>query len=194
VIRRARAGDFEAMGRIHRDAYPVDHLSGRLGLGALRDLNRELCGGEAVCLVCEGEEGRIEGFVIADLAENLRGANRRFMLGHAWEVAWLFVRNPRALAQKLGSLWGRVGRGRRVVGSRASMRVVSIAVSPGALGRSVGRRLLVALEKELRERAVEWYGLSVKETNRRAVQFYQRYGFAEEGRGDGGVYFIKRVR
>ena len=74
------------------------------------------------------------------------------------------------------------------------MRVASIAVSPGAQGRSVGRALLVALEKELRGRAVEWYGLSVKETNRRAVQFYQRYGFAEEGREDGGVYFIKRVR
>jgi len=97
-----------------------------------------------------------------------------------WFEALLRVRSRRRVA-----LVAEVGG--RVVGFAIAYRrgrvayVDSIAVDPGYRGRGIGSELLSQLERSLRQAGVGLVALSVKDGNKRALDFYLRNGYALRG-------------
>ena len=65
------------------------------------------------------------------------------------------------------------------VGGMASSRaeLVSIAVHPDHRGQGIASSLMDATLRRLRRRGISRFHLMVKVTNRRAIRFYERYGF-----------------
>lgn len=73
--------------------------------------------------------------------------------------------------------------GSKVVGyeiarlARGAASLESIAVAPAARGKGAADALLRSLLRRLRRRQVPRLALMVKINNRRAIAFYERYGF-----------------
>ncbi len=66
---------------------------------------------------------------------------------------------------------------------------LTIAIDPAAQGRGVGRALFVEFMQRLRERGdVDRLELIARESNQRAIEFYESLGFRQEGR------FESRIR
>jgi ribosomal protein S18 acetylase RimI-like enzyme len=71
-----------------------------------------------------------------------------------------------------------------IVGTREPAlggRVLLFAVDPVAQGQGVGRALLRSLSTEMALENVRQVALEVRADNRRAIDFYQRHGFAVTG-------------
>lgn len=61
-------------------------------------------------------------------------------------------------------------------------RLYSIATSPAARGRGVGRRLMDALERAAKKRGCDRLRLEVREKNRPAIALYESLGYRRIGR------------
>ena len=77
--------------------------------------------------------------------------------------------------------------------SNAKFRLFSIATLAGSQNKGVGAAMLNFLEQELLKRGIELYGLSVKDSNNGAIQFYERHGFVKEKSYLGSSYYIKKI-
>lgn len=71
--------------------------------------------------------------------------------------------------------------------------LVSVHVDPAAQGRGIGRALVVASVRVLRERDESVIALNVTEGNRRAIALYERLGFVRTLGPDYGWYSRARV-
>lgn len=100
--------------------------------------------------------------------------------GYEWFEAMVRVRSRRRkiLVAELGG---------EVVGFAVAYRyrgaayVDSIAVEPRLRGHGIGSALLDELERELRGEGAELVALSVKDENKRALNFYLRRGYSVRG-------------
>ncbi len=59
--------------------------------------------------------------------------------------------------------------------------LLNITVAPDRQGQGWGHMMLDALRLWSRRRGAEWLWLEVRESNRRALQVYERYGFRRVG-------------
>jgi len=99
---------------------------------------------------------------------------------YEWFEAMIRVRSRRrkVLVAELGG---------EVVGFAVAYRyrnlayIDSIAVKPEARGAGVGSRLLAELERALKDKGSELVALSVKDRNKRALDFYLRNGYSLKG-------------
>jgi ribosomal protein S18 acetylase RimI-like enzyme len=65
-----------------------------------------------------------------------------------------------------------------------SFGIQAIAVDPKHAGRGVGKALIEACEDVARRRGLEWIYLAVETNNTKAIQFYERQGWAKVTKGD----------
>jgi ribosomal protein S18 acetylase RimI-like enzyme len=70
--------------------------------------------------------------------------------------------------------------------ARPLRNVHDLAVLPEWRGRGVGRALLAAAEDRARQRGCCKLTLEVQDSNRRALQLYERFGFSDFVIGDSG--------
>ena len=79
------------------------------------------------------------------------------------------------VAERGGRIWGYsitcTGSGRA--------EIVSIAVDPEGRGRGAASSLIASTIRRLKRRRIEYLGLMVKVTNRRAQRFYEHWGFTK---------------
>ena len=71
--------------------------------------------------------------------------------------------------------------------------LTAIVVDPSAQGRGVGRALVGAFEKFLRDAAVPAYRLDTQIANHPANQFYRGQGFEEAARRADSIVFVRRL-
>ena len=86
-------------------------------------------------------------------------------------------------------------------GDRNGAEVISLAVDPHFRGRGVASALMAGTMRRLRRRSIPKASLTVKETNRRARRFYERWGFRRVRRvrgyyedGRDGIRMVAEVR
>ncbi|MDP7573186.1 MAG: GNAT family N-acetyltransferase, partial [Myxococcota bacterium] len=70
--------------------------------------------------------------------------------------------------------------------ARPLLNIHDLAVLPEWRGRGVGRALLAAAEDRARQRGCCKLTLEVQDSNRRALQLYERFGFSDFVIGDSG--------
>jgi len=83
----------------------------------------------------------------------------------------------------------------------ARAELVSVAVDPVERARGIGSALMNSTLRRLRRRGVGRFTLTVRDSNRRARKFYERYGFAKLRKlpgyyedGENGVLMRKMLR
>lgn len=171
-VRLALPTDARAIARLHREEISEGFLA-LLGEGFLRRLYRRVAITDgSFVFVTTHADGTVTGFVA--VAESTGRLYRAFL-----------VRD--GLAASLGALGGLARHPRQVLetlrhglggsGTPESAEILALAVSPGARGHGLGRRLVTEATSELRRRGVATAHVVTAATNDPAQRTYRACGF-----------------
>lgn len=173
---------------VHMNAYPKGHFTNLLGKPDLSNYYRELILNSDISLVAESGR-RLVGFLISGThvahgVANFTRDNRALLLR-------ILLLNPAMAIEKVTSLT--LSRMSKVEKSKATFRIMSIAVDSKAMRGGIGAFLIRELETMLAGLDVKLIGLSVRKGNQNAIDFYHRIGFAVEMQSRWALYFVKPV-
>lgn len=175
--------------RIHKKSYGKDHFSASFTMRDLMEYYDSYINMNAYCYISVDDAGSIVGFVIAGY--NTSKSLQNFIASHKIKLVLYLIWSPRELWNKvLAKIYGLFAENRR---SSASLRLLSIAVDPTFQNRGYGAQIIRCLESKLLENGEKVYGLSVRKTNIRAIEFYNNNGFVVEMRDRTNVYYMKKL-
>ncbi len=169
--------DVPVVVRIHIESFPGFFLS-FLGPGFLRLFYAETLRDEAgIGIVATDEAGHPVAFVAGVTGQT--GFFRRLLRGAKWRFALAacgaLVRRPTIAGRLLRAL----RRPKDAATSSAEACLMSVAVSPAAQGRGLGRDLVTAFGAEVRRRGSRSYCLTTDAVKNDTVNaFYGSQGFA----------------
>ena len=164
----------KAVALLHRDCIPTGFLSS-LGPSFLRGLYRGIASSSvAFGHVWQDEAGEVLGFIAC--AESTGKAYKNIILRHGWRMTLpllRFVLRVSVIKRIIETLLYPA----EVGDDLPRAEVLSIAVSPEARGRGVGRTLMETAMRDFADRGVSQARVAVWSKNETANQFYQRLGF-----------------
>jgi ribosomal protein S18 acetylase RimI-like enzyme len=182
-------GKLMQIAEIHALAYSLDHFTSNFSLTKLAEYNQMLIEASNICLVAL-EGGNVIGFLIA--GENLSEAVKKFTTDNRVWLIFQLLKTPFILLAKILEIIQIKFYPSRQ--SKAKFRLLSVAVLPNFQNRGVGTKILDFFEQELSRRNINAFGLSVKSTNKDAINFYKRNGFIYENNYLGSIYYIKYLK
>lgn len=174
---------------IHFNAYLDDHFTNALSVAKLKEYYLLLAKGEVFSFVLY-VDARPAGFLLC--GEGLNTKVKAYVYKNFLSMVWILLRNPRFLFPKIKSFLTRFRKSKWR--SKASVRVLSIAVSKDQQGRGIGKKMMQILEDKLREHHEDTYGLSVKNKNVSAITFYESIGFVKEHSDAKSSYYWKSIK
>lgn len=174
---------------VHIDAYPDGHFTNLLSRPHLLQYYRELILNSDISLVAEAGHS-VLGFLISGTQVSRGVAN--FTHSHRALLMRILLLHPAMAAEKMSLLLN--ARLFKLAKSKATFRIMSIAVDPKAMRAGIGARLISELDTLLLGRGVTQVGLSVRKSNRNAIDFYNRLGFSVEMQNQWAVYYVKPTR
>jgi ribosomal protein S18 acetylase RimI-like enzyme len=178
----------DQIAKIHLLAYSSDHFTSGFGLERLIEYNSNLIEASNLSVVAI-DNNEVLGFIIA--GENVAAGVSKFTReNRGWLMLQLVKRPSILLAKIMAMIQKRVN---PTQPSKAKFRLLSIASKPGSQSKGVGKEMLHFFEQELLRRGVPCYGLSVRNKNQRAIQFYERHGFVKEKEYLGSSYYFKQL-
>ncbi len=188
TYRTATPHDLPAVAGIYLRAFPESLQQLRspdLTVTAVADVLRAPLAADPECIaVAEAGEEGIVGYIIAPRDAG-RIASAALRTGLPLRSLWHWLTGRYHL-----SLWGvghmildklHTGRAWRMPGGDVPARVVSVAVHPEWQGRGVGRGLMEAALRRLREAGVAQVRLEVRPENTPARRLYESLGFEAIG-------------
>jgi ribosomal protein S18 acetylase RimI-like enzyme len=178
----------EQIAKIHLLAYSSDHFTSGFGFDKLIQYNLRLIEASDLSVVAV-DNNEVLGFIIA--GENVAAGVSKFTRENRGWLMLQLVKRPSILLTKIISMI-RI-RINPTQPSKAKFRLLSISTTPGSQSKGVGKEMLHFFEQELLRRGVPYYGLSVKNMNRRAIKFYERHGFVKEKEYLGSSYYLKKL-
>jgi glycosyltransferase involved in cell wall biosynthesis/ribosomal protein S18 acetylase RimI-like enzyme len=176
-IRPGVRADAPALAKLHRESLPLAFLPS-LGDGVLTRLYRAMVDEDrSVVLVAENGNG-VAGFAAG--TTSVRSMYRRFWIRHGLRAA--LAAAPRLARPSVlrGAL--ETARYPAVATGLPQAELLSIAVSPDARAKGVGRTLAEGVIHELGKRGAEEVKVVVDADNQQANRLYQRLGFRPAGR------------
>ena len=173
---------------IHREAYSNEHFTSSFSIKKLVEYNSALISASDITIVAE-EDGII-GFIIA--GENIAAGVRQFTEKNRIWILGRLLQKPIHFFSKISiMIQTRLNPPKP---SQAQFRLLSIATRPDTQSKGIGADMIDFLEKELLKLKINIYGLSVKSSNNRAINFYECNGFIREKVFTGSSFFIKRIQ
>lgn len=178
----------ESIITIHNLSYDQEHFTSLFNIVKLSEYYRKLiCAGD-VSLV-HFENKCLVGFVIA--GENISRGVSDFTSENKSYLIKLLLCNPKFLLQKVISKIKIVFS--KNTSSGSSFRLLSIAVHPDYHSKGIGSKLLANFERKLAEKNIGSYGLSVRSSNIKAINFYIKMGLKIAKIQHGSIYFFRQV-
>jgi ribosomal protein S18 acetylase RimI-like enzyme len=187
ALRALAPADLPQVARVHRIAFPGSLLT-LLGKEVAERyyLWQLVDGPHEVTAVGVFDVDRLVGFLIGGTFRgSLSGfvhANRSFLVRRVAARPWLAM-SPE-VQRRLRSAWPWAGQRRSPVGAAtrtaAHFGILAIAVEPQAQGTGVGRTLLEAAEREAVDAGFTAMSLTVRNSNLRAMAFYERMGWQKQ--------------
>jgi ribosomal protein S18 acetylase RimI-like enzyme len=178
----------ERFGRQHAAAVAALHgasLSGllaQLGPAALRAYYIACAESPLATAFVALDGSTVQGFVLGSTATSdlRRDVIRRNPVGVVAGIVAGVLRRPTVLRWLIRSERGPDSG----FYNATAPELIYLAVSPGQRGRGMGRRLVDAFADAMRAAGQTRFELSVDESNREGVAFYERLGFARLGEYD----------
>lgn len=190
IVETATHGDLAGIAALHRRSF-ADHFLGRYPEHLLAQFYESFLG-STIFLVAR-LDAEVAGFVLGGEAERLNECRRDFLRRRAVSFALATALRPKLWAPALERLKSLRSSDSHHGGfrSRTTIRLLSIAVDERTRGKGVAGELVTGFESHLTP-GVD-YGLSVHDDNERAIGFYRKLGFVEEGRRAGTVFLMRKV-
>lgn len=184
-IRPATPADLPQIAKIHYAAFGNDHFTSIFPQDLLEKFYEEVLKDSPDSYVGL-YDGQVTSFVITG-AHTAAGV-KRFTKRNKARLMGLMLRHPKHLAEKI-----KIKLFPPRFNSSTPYRLMSIGVSPSFQGKGIGRFLLLNLDRILVEKGITQFGLSVRRSNKRALQFYERQGFVNEGETWLSVYYVRTL-
>lgn len=177
-IRLARIEDIGAIVKIHKGAFP-DFFLTSLGDGFLKLYYRTVMESPDGILLVSKSENDITGFCAGTLLS--AGFNTRLikrnLLGYMGQGIKLLFTNP----VRIWHLYKNLSKENPDVGDKGEYaELLSIGVDPSRQGGGAGKKMLLALEEEVKEKGGTKQSLTTDyENNEKAIGFYHSLGYKE---------------
>jgi ribosomal protein S18 acetylase RimI-like enzyme len=189
-VRGAAENDLARVAKLHREQFS-DHFLGCYPTHVIKEFYRQFL--DDCIFNVAYLHGNLAGFVMGGETNILKQRRALFVRRNWLKLLFATILLPRLWLPAISRARGLRITDRHHAGfeSSAKSRLLSIAVSDSAKGAGVAGALVESFERSLL--ATRLYGLSVHEDNERAIGFYAKKGFVEEGRRSGSVFFVKTI-
>jgi ribosomal protein S18 acetylase RimI-like enzyme len=189
MIRKASRSDMNAVAKIHKQQFK-DHFLGRYSINMIQKFYETYLECSCTFLVSEAD-GIINGFIMGGRYKDLNKAKQKFIHDNKLHYIVETMIRPSIYLLALKRLKIIKPTNEPISTDTAnSVSLLSIAVSERAKGTGTASELVNEFEKHTDS---EDYSLTVKKTNRRAIQFYYRHGFELKGEKEFTVYLTKML-
>jgi len=159
---------------VHYSAYSKNHFTSCFSEEKLEKYYQYLVESSDLSFVLDLGDG-VEGFVISGRSVGV--GVQKFIQDESKYLWTVFLKHPYFLYEKVISKLKTKFSSPDTGGISVPFRLMSIAVNPNNQSKGVGAELIEYLEASLPNSEGGLYGLSVRKSNKRAVEFYFRHGF-----------------
>lgn len=176
IIRRMTKADSPKAAQVHMEGFPGFFLT-FLGHRFIAVMYRSILDKEdAIAHVAVEEDGTLLGLMVGTSAP--QQIYRRLVHDHLWDFAWASLGAVARRPTILPRLMRAVRRQENAEGQEADALLMSLAVSPAARGRDLGRVLMRTALADARRRGCHKVALITdRDHNDHVNQFHQSLGF-----------------
>lgn len=189
TTRLIEANDIPTIAKIHKAAYPPDHFTSRFSVSLLESMYFELWKVCKYSYVAVNSSGDVMGMILGDNGKKIIQAKNSFYKKNIIPMALASLRNPEFIKEIIVKKIFYKNKNQ----SKATIRLVSIAVDPKYQRSNIGKKLMQVFEQSLIDDNIYLYGTSAKASNNKVINFDKIHGMQEEYRDETGIYFIKEL-
>jgi ribosomal protein S18 acetylase RimI-like enzyme len=127
-------------------------------------------------------QNKIAGYVIAGYKS--AEAISKFQKINWLKLSFVLLTHPRFIFEKLNEIFAKDI-------TKTNPRIFIIGISAEYKGASLGKYLIEYLEEQFKRNNIKEYGLSVRRTNLKAINFYKKSGFVSEAENSKSIFLKK---
>lgn len=191
IIRQINLQDIPSLIKIHLSSFDNSHFSTKFDKTMLASYFKILIINNNFSYVVSDERtNEIIGFIIA--GDKTKIAVDEFVKNNRGEVLGILFKNPKFILEKIIEKFSNLFSS--PASSKTLVRLFIIAVAQNQKGKGVGKLLIDAFEKKLFERGYYEYGLSVRKTNNKAINFYNKNNYQKYYENHKSIFYIKYLK
>jgi len=187
MIRPATIKDMLEIAYIHKNVFS-DHFIGMLPKYLISRFYQCYLKEENIFLVKTDEAHTISGFILGGYSSMLDKCKGNFIKENIFSLVFSIIVTP-----KIYPLFFKRLKKHNEFKSSIPFSLLSIGVQEAFKGKGIAQQLILQFEKTLRAQNIYYYGLSVYRNNGRAINFYKKCNFWEEGESDRLFHFYKEI-
>ena len=172
LVRQIEQRDLQSIAHIHKNVFSKEHFTSHFSVKMLFDYYTEILRLNPSSYLGEIDK-EILGFVFS--GRNTAASINRYIYRNCLKLTAIILRHPGFLIEKINA------RVERRFNSHADFRLLSIAVAGKQQSANIGGDLPNSVESSLRHDGIHEIGISVRKQNTKARNFYENYGFVQEG-------------
>ena len=169
---------------LHKNNYPSNHLTTRLPLVLLQHLYIILSKYSVSIIMAFDDNHKVLGFLLC--GKYPKQILIKLFLKAPLSCLFFLFESMGFILPKLNKILSK----KRKFNSIYSLRLISI-VSNQKIKKGIGKKLELYMNKNLKKKGYKDIGLSVKESNKKAIKFYNNLGYKMESRQKGIIYMYK---
>ena len=175
---------------IHKNAYHKNHFTSNFSSDKLEEYYIYLLNNSDLSIAyIDQENNHCLGFIIA--GKSVSKGIAQFISKNQVYLFKIMLKHPSFLLEKVYTkLYTKIKSSKP---TKAKFRLLSISVDKSIHSKGIGKSMLDYFEKELLKLDIHCYGLSVRNTNTRAIKFYKKNHFIEEKQYMGSIYYYKEI-
>ena len=190
MIKKAEKSDIQNIINVHLNSFDKNHFSAVFSKEMLRKYFEILIELNDFNFVLYNDEHKeLLGYIIA--GHYSQRAVNNFIKKNYSAVILTFIKNPGFLSEKVSEVIGKIFRTKNPPKAKCGLYI--IAVNRNYKRQGIGKKLINHLEKEIREKGLKLYGLSVRKENKEAIGFYNKNGYEVEFENSKSIYYLKKV-
>lgn len=191
-IQDAKFGDLSQISTLHKKEFST-HFLGHYSINLISNFYAEFL--ESSIFIVAVHHGVVDGFLLGGNSRNLNRGKNFFLQKNKLRYTVETILRPQIYGQALNKVksiydLNQTKKMKSFQGDQ-NVRLLSIAVSDNVKGSGLASKLLTEFEQVIAP--LQEYGLSVKNSNVRAVKFYKKNGFFLEKEVDNSLYFVKTI-
>lgn len=190
-IKKINLDDLNRIAEIHLRTFSKDHFTSTFSKEFLIEYLTYIIKINNNSYLVKNNDDEVIGYIIG--GNKTTYAVDNFFKKHFIKIIFITLKNPKFLLEKIIQFIHKYIL-KNIFESKYSYRILFIAIDENYKGKNIISKLLQYFEKELVNDNIFEYGLSVRNNNKRAIQFYEKNGFIIENKSELSYSYYKKLR